>query len=68
MTLQRFIIERDLPAIGLLEREQLRPALARSKDVMRRLGGDIQWKFRLAGPASSTAMSWNAGPMWMRSA
>jgi hypothetical protein len=68
MTLQRFIIERDLPAIGSLEREQLRPALARSKDVMRRLGPDIQWKFRLAGPASSTARSWHAGLMWMRSA
>jgi Protein of unknown function (DUF4242) len=43
MTLQRFIIERDLPAIGSLEREQLRPAIARSKDAMRRLGPDIQW-------------------------
>ena len=42
MTLQRFIIERDLPAIGSLEREQLRPALERSKDLMRRLGPDIQ--------------------------
>jgi Protein of unknown function (DUF4242) len=43
MTLQRFIIERDVPAIGSLEREQLRAAVSKSKDVMRQLGPDIQW-------------------------
>jgi uncharacterized protein DUF4242 len=43
MTLQRFIIERNVPAVGTLEREQLRAAVAKSKDVMRQLGPDIQW-------------------------
>ena len=43
MTLQRFIIERDVPAVGSLEREQLRAAVSKSKDVMRQLGPDIQW-------------------------
>jgi hypothetical protein len=43
MTLQRFIIERDVPAVGTLEREQLRAAVSKSKDVMRQLGPDIQW-------------------------
>jgi hypothetical protein len=43
MTLQRFIIERDVPAVGSLEREQLRAAVSKSKDVMRELGPDIQW-------------------------
>jgi hypothetical protein len=43
MSLQRFIIERDVPAVGSLEREQLRAAVSRSKDVMRQLGPDIQW-------------------------
>jgi hypothetical protein len=43
MTLQRFIIERDVPAVGSLEREQLRAAVSRSTDAMRRLGPDIQW-------------------------
>jgi hypothetical protein len=43
MTLQRFIIERDVPAVGSLEREQLRNAVSKSKDVMRQLGPDIQW-------------------------
>lgn len=43
MTLQRFIIERDVPAVGSLERERLRAAVSKSKDVMRQLGPDIQW-------------------------
>ena len=43
MTLQRFIIERDVPAVGSLEREQLRAAVSKSKNVMRQLGPDIQW-------------------------
>jgi len=43
MTLQRFIIERNVPAVGSLEREQLRAAVSKSKDVMRQLGPDIQW-------------------------
>jgi hypothetical protein len=43
MTLQRFIIERDVPAVGSLEQEQLRAAVSRSRDVMRQLGPDIQW-------------------------
>jgi hypothetical protein len=40
MALQRFIIERDVPAVGSLEREQLRAIASRSMDVMRRLGPD----------------------------
>jgi hypothetical protein len=43
MTLRRFIIERDAPAVGSLEMEQMRAGLSKSKDVMRRLGPDIQW-------------------------
>jgi hypothetical protein len=43
MTLERFIIERDVPAVGSLEREQLRAAVSKAKDVMRELGPDIQW-------------------------
>ena len=43
MTLQRFIIERNVPAVGSLEREHLRAAVSKSKDVMRQLGPDIQW-------------------------
>lgn len=43
MTLQRFIIEREMPGVGTLEREQIRAGVAKSKDVMRQLGPDIQW-------------------------
>lgn len=43
MALQKFIIERDIPQVGSFEREQLRQAAAKSNDVLRQLGPDIQW-------------------------
>lgn len=43
MALQKFIIERDIPKVGTFEREQLRQAAAKSNDVLRQLGPDIQW-------------------------
>jgi hypothetical protein len=43
MALRRFIIERDIPKVGTFEREQLRGAAAKSNDVLRQLGPDIQW-------------------------
>jgi hypothetical protein len=43
MALRKFIIERDIPSVGSLEREQLRGAAARSNGVLRQLGPDIQW-------------------------
>ena len=44
MALRKFIIERDIPAVGSLEREQLRGAAAKSNAVLRELGPDIQWQ------------------------
>jgi hypothetical protein len=41
--LRRFIIERDIPQVGTLEREQLREAAAKSNSVLKQLGPDIQW-------------------------
>jgi hypothetical protein len=41
--LRRFIIERDIPQVGSLEREQLREAAAKSNSVLKQLGPDIQW-------------------------
>lgn len=41
--MRMFIIERDIPAVGTLEREQLREAAAKSNSVLRQLGPDIQW-------------------------
>ena len=43
MALRKFIIERDIPKVGSLEREQLRAAAAKSNDALRQLGTDIQW-------------------------
>jgi hypothetical protein len=43
MALRKFIIERDIPAVGSFEREQLRGAAAQSNKVLRELGSDIQW-------------------------
>ena len=43
MALKKFIIERDIPAVGSLEREQLRGAAAQSNKVLRELGPDILW-------------------------
>jgi hypothetical protein len=43
MALRKFIIERDIPAVGSLERDQLRAAAGKSNEVLRQLGPDIQW-------------------------
>jgi len=43
MTLRKFIVERDIPTVGTLEREQLRAAAAKSNGVLKQLGPDIQW-------------------------
>jgi Protein of unknown function (DUF4242) len=41
--MKKYIIERDIPKVGTLEREQLRAAAAKSNEVLRQLGPDIQW-------------------------
>jgi hypothetical protein len=43
MALRKYIIERDIPKVGTFEREQLRQASAKSNEVLRQLGPDIQW-------------------------
>ena len=43
MPLRMFIIEREIPKVGTFEREQLRGAAAKSNEVLRQLGSDIQW-------------------------
>jgi Protein of unknown function (DUF4242) len=43
MALRKFIIERDIPKVGTFEREQLRAAAAKSNEVLRQPGPDIQW-------------------------
>jgi hypothetical protein len=41
--MRKYIIERDIPQVGSFEREQLRGAAAKSNEVLRQLGPDIQW-------------------------
>jgi hypothetical protein len=43
MALRKFIIERDIPNVGTLERDQLREAAAKSNAVLSQLAPDIQW-------------------------
>jgi hypothetical protein len=43
MELRRYVIEREIPQVGSFEREQLRGAAAKSNEVLRQLGADIQW-------------------------
>jgi hypothetical protein len=41
--MRKFIIERDLPAIGSAERQALREAAQKSNATLKELGPDIQW-------------------------
>jgi hypothetical protein len=41
--MRKFIIERDIPAIGTFEREQLQAAAQKSNSVLKELSPDIQW-------------------------
>jgi Protein of unknown function (DUF4242) len=43
MALRKYVIERDIPAVGSLEREQLRGAAAKSNSALNQLGPAIQW-------------------------
>ena len=43
MSLNRYIIERDIPSVGSLEREQLAGAAAKSNQALAQLAPDIQW-------------------------
>ena len=41
--MRRFVIERDLPEVGSLEREELKAAAAKSNAALAELAPDIQW-------------------------
>ena len=42
--MKKYVIERELPKVGTLEREQLRQAACKSNEALRQLGPDIQWQ------------------------
>ncbi len=41
--MRRFVIERDLPDVGSMEREELKGAAAKSNAALAELAPDIQW-------------------------
>ena len=41
--MHRFIIERDIPDVGSLERAQLQEAAAKSNEALAQLAPDVQW-------------------------
>lgn len=41
--MRKFVIEREIPEVGSLERLQLREAAKTSNSALRQLGPDIQW-------------------------
>ena len=41
--MDKFIIERDIPEVGSLDRAQLRAAAAKSNEALAQLAPDVQW-------------------------
>jgi hypothetical protein len=41
--MRKYVIEREIPEVGTLEREQLAAAAGKSNEVLAQLGSDIQW-------------------------
>lgn len=41
--MRKYVIERDIPAVGTFEREQLREAAKTSNAALAKLGPDVQW-------------------------
>jgi hypothetical protein len=44
MALRKFIIERDIPAVGSFAREQFKAAAAKSNEALKALAPDVQWQ------------------------
>ena len=41
--MKRYIIEREIPKVGMLERKELQHAASKSNQALEQLGTDIQW-------------------------
>jgi hypothetical protein len=42
--MKRYVIERDLPGVGKLNREQLKDAAATSNKALAKLAGKVEWE------------------------
>jgi hypothetical protein len=43
MAMKKYMIEREIPKVGTLGKEQLQQAAAKSNEALRQLGPNIQW-------------------------
>jgi hypothetical protein len=43
MLMNRYVIERDMPGVGTMQREQFREAAQKSNSVLAELAPDVQW-------------------------
>ena len=41
--MKRYVIERNLPGVGKMDREQLKGAAATSNEALAKLSGKVQW-------------------------
>jgi hypothetical protein len=41
--MKKFMIEREIPKVGAMEWQQLHQAAAKSNEVLRQIGPEIQW-------------------------
>ncbi len=42
--MKKYVIEREIPKIGSLQREEIKQAAAKSNAVLAKLGPEIQWQ------------------------
>ena len=47
--MRKFVIEREIPKVGTLEREQLRAAAAKSNEALAKLAPRVQWQQSYVG-------------------
>ena len=56
--MKRYVIERSIPGVGKLNREQLKGAAATSNDALAKLPGKVQWDIHtswMTRPSASTS-------------
>jgi hypothetical protein len=44
VVMKKYVIEREIPKIGALSRQEVREAAGKSNEVLAQLGPDIQWQ------------------------
>ena len=44
MALNKYIVERDIPSVGSMERQELAGAAAKSNEALAQLAPDVQWQ------------------------